>query len=193
VYVLGDASLVAPVLLFQLVGVTPVALTILDLSTAGGKLPLWRRLLAPLRNPIALGSLAGVAVSAAGVEIPGPVWDPVQLIGNMAVPAVLLAFGISLRGSTLPLRGGDRGAVLLAVGLKTVGQPLAAWALAVGVFGLRGAHLLDVVVTSALPAAQNLYTYASSYGVGERLARETILVSTALSVPVLVVVAAVLG
>lgn len=79
------------------------------------------------------------------------------------------------------------------MGLKTVGQPLAAWALAVGVFGLRGAHLLDVVVTSALPAAQNLYTYASSYGVGERLARETILVSTALSVPVLVVVAAVLG
>ncbi len=63
----------------------------------------------PLRNPVALGSLAGVAVSAAGVEIPGPVWDPVQLIGNMAVPAVLLAFGISLRGSTLPLRSGDRG------------------------------------------------------------------------------------
>lgn len=59
VYVLGDASLVAPVLLFQLVGVTPVALTILDLSTAGGKQPLWRRLLTPLRNPVALGSLAG--------------------------------------------------------------------------------------------------------------------------------------
>ncbi len=108
-------------------------------------------------------------------------------------PAVLLAFGISLRGSTLPLRSGDRGAVLLAVGLKAVGQPLAAWALAVGVFGLRGAHLLDVVVTSALPAAQNLFTYASSYGVGERLARESILISTALSVPVLVAVAAVLG
>ncbi|MGA5369831.1 AEC family transporter [Streptomyces griseoincarnatus] len=193
VYVLGDASLVAPVLLFQLVGVTPVALTILDLSTAGGKQPLWRRLLTPLRNPVALGSLAGVAVSAAGVRIPGPVWDPVQLIGDMAVPAVLLAFGISLRGSTLPLRSGDRGAVLLAVGLKAVGMPLVAWALAVGVFGLRGAHLLDVVVTSALPAAQNLFTYASSYGVGERLARESILVSTALSVPVLLTVAAVLG
>ncbi|MFJ9662755.1 AEC family transporter [Streptomyces griseoflavus] len=193
VYVLGDASLVAPVLLFQLIGITPVALTILDLSTAGEKQPLWRRLLTPLRNPIALGSLAGVAVSALGVEIPGPVWDPVTLIGNMAVPAVLLAFGISLRGSRLPLRGGDRGAVLLAVGLKAVGQPLVAWALAVGVFGLRGAHLLDVVVTAALPAAQNLFTYASSYRVGETLVREAILVSTVLSVPVLVVVAALLG
>jgi predicted permease len=74
-----------------------------------------------------------------------------------------------------------------------VGQPAVAWALAAGVFGLRGAQLLDVVVTSALPAAQNLYTYASTYGVGERLARDAILVSTVVSVPVLVGVAAVLG
>ncbi|MER5844513.1 MULTISPECIES: AEC family transporter [Streptomyces] len=193
VYVLGDASLVAPVLLFQLVMVAPVALTILDLATTGEKQPLWRRLLTPLRNPVALGSLAGVAVAASGVEIPGPVMDPLTLIGNMAVPAVLLAFGISLRGSAPPLRSGERGPVLLAVALKSVGQPVVAWALAVGVFGLRGAQLLDVVVTSALPAAQNLFTYASSYRVGETLAREAVLVSTLLSVPVLVVVAAVLG
>ncbi|MBD0423195.1 AEC family transporter [Streptomyces sp. TRM S81-3] len=193
VYVLGDASLVAPVLLFQLVGVTPLAVTILDLPGEGDKGPLWRRLLTPLRNPIALGSLAGVAVAAAGLRVPSPVMDPLTLIGNMSVPAVLLAFGISLCGSTMPLRGPDRYPVLLAVALKSVGQPAVAWALAAGVFGLRGAQLLDVVVTSALPAAQNLYTYASTYGVGERLARDAILVSTVVSVPVLVGVAAVLG
>ncbi|MGW4927216.1 AEC family transporter [Streptomyces parvulus] len=193
VYVLGDASLVAPVLLFQLVLVTPVAVTILDLSGGGAKGPLWRRLLTPLRNPIALGSLAGVAVAATGLRVPAPVMDPLTLIGNMSVPAVLLAFGISLCGSTMPMRGADREPVLLAVALKAFGQPAAAWALASGVFGLRGAQLLDVVVTSALPAAQNLYTYASTYEVGERLARDAILVSTVVSVPVLVAVAAVLG
>ncbi|MEU1104164.1 AEC family transporter [Streptomyces tibetensis] len=193
VYVLGDASLVAPVLLFQLVGVTPVALTVLDLASGGEKRPLWQRLLTPLRNPIALGSLAGVAVSASGRTLPGPLMDPLTLIGNMSVPAVLLAFGISLRGSTLPLRGAERAPVLLAVALKSVVQPLVAWALAVTVFDLRGALLLDVVVTSALPAAQNLFTYASSYRVGEVLAREAILLSTVLAVPVLVAVAALLG
>jgi malonate transporter len=193
VYVLGDASLVAPVLLFQLIGVTPIALTILDLSGEGEKGPLWRRLLTPLRNPIAVGSLAGVAVSAAGVKVPAPVLDPLTLIGGMSVPAVLLAFGISLCGSTMPGRGPDRHPVLLSVALKSLGQPAVAWALAAGVFGLRGAPLLDVVVTSALPAAQNLYTYASSYGVGERLARDSILLSTVISVPVLVGVAALLG
>ncbi|MGV9643144.1 AEC family transporter [Streptomyces sp. NPDC004822] len=194
VYVLGDASLVAPVLLFQLVGVTPVALTILDLSNGGAKGgPLSHRLLTPLRNPIALGSLAGVAVSAAGVRVPAPVLDPLTLIGGMSVPAVLLAFGISLCGSTMPGRGPDRLPVFLSVALKSLGQPAAAWALAAGVFGLRGAPLLDVVVTSALPAAQNLYTYASTYGVAERLARDAILLSTVASVPVLVAVAALLG
>ncbi|MER6093831.1 AEC family transporter [Streptomyces bluensis] len=193
VYVLGDASLVAPVLLFQVIALTPIALTILDLSGRGDKGPLWRRLITPLRNPIAVGSLAGVAVSASGLTVPGPVMDPLTLIGNMSVPAVLLAFGISLCGSTMPGRGTDRHPVLLSVALKSVGQPVVAWALAAGVFGLRGEPLLDVVVTSALPAAQNLFTYASRYRVGEALARESILLSTVLSVPVLVVVAALLG
>ncbi|MFI1162400.1 AEC family transporter [Streptomyces sp. NPDC020801] len=193
VYVLGDASLVAPVLLFQQIMVTPIALTVLDLSGTGEKGPLWQRMLAPLRNPIAVGSLSGVLVSATGLEVPGPVMDPLTLIGNMSVPAVLLAFGISLHGSTAPGRGRDRHLVLLSVALKSVGQPLAAWALASAVFGLRGAPLLDVVVTSALPAAQNLFTYASRYRVGESLAREAILLSTILSVPVLVSVAALLG
>ncbi|MET9255173.1 AEC family transporter [Streptomyces sp. NPDC003717] len=193
VYVLGDASLVAPVLLFQQIMVTPIALTVLDLSGDGEKGPLWQRLLTPLRNPIAVGSLSGVAVSASGLRVPGPVLDTSQLIGGMSVPAVLMAFGISLCGSSLPGRGTDRAPVLLSVALKAVGQPLAAWALAVSVFGLHGAPLLDVVVTAALPAAQNLFTYASRYRVAETLARESVLLSTIAAVPVLGIVAAVLG
>ncbi|MEU6224112.1 AEC family transporter [Streptomyces sp. NPDC047042] len=193
VYVLGDASLVAPVLLFQTIVVTPIALTVLDLTGPGKKGPLWRQLITPLRNPVAVGSLSGVLVSAAGIGVPAPILDPLNLIGGMSVPAVLLAFGISLSASTLPLRGRERTPVLLSVALKSVGQPMAAWALGAGLFGLHGAPLLDVVVTSALPAAQNLFTYASRYRVAETLARESILLSTVLAVPVLVVIAALLG
>jgi predicted permease len=192
-YVLGDASLVAPVLLFQVVLVTPIALTVLDLSGMGEKGTVWRRLLTPLRNPIAVGSLSGVVVSAAGWHLPGPFMNPLTLIGNMSVPAALLVFGMSLHGSAAPGRGRDRQLVLLSVALKCLGQPAAAWALASYVFGLHGAPLLDVVVTSALPAAQNLFTYASRYRIAESLARESILLSTVVSVPVLVGVAAVLG
>uniref|UniRef100_A0AAU3H4R6 AEC family transporter n=1 Tax=Streptomyces sp. NBC_01401 TaxID=2903854 RepID=A0AAU3H4R6_9ACTN len=193
VYVLGDASLVAPVLLFQQIVVTPLALTVLDLSRPGEPRPLWQRLTTPLRNPIAVGSLSGVVVAATGWTVPSPALEPLTLIGNMSVPAVLLAFGISLRGSGMPARGENKGAIVLSAALKTTAQPLIAWSLGAGVFHLHGAALLDVVVVSALPAAQNLYTYASQYRIAEQLARESILLSTAVSVPALIAVAALLG
>lgn len=194
VYVLGDASLVAPVLLFQQLVATPVALTVLDLHTAGPHQSWARRLTAPLRNPVAVGSLSGVLVAATGLKVPAVVSDPLELIGDMSVPAVLLAFGISLHGSTWPGRSGpDRVPVLLSTALKSVGQPVIAWALAVGPFGMRGPALLDVVVIATLPAAQNLFTYATLYRTSERLARESVLLSTMVSVPALVVVAALLG
>ncbi|MFJ9057856.1 AEC family transporter [Streptomyces sp. NPDC102409] len=193
VYVLGDASLVAPVLLFQQIVVTPLALTVLDLTRPGGPRPLRQRLTTPLRNPMAVGSLSGVAVAAIGWTVPAPAFEPLTLIGNMSVPAVLLAFGISLRGSGIPACGENRPAIALSAGLKTTVQPLVALAVGAGVFLLRGAALLDVVVISALPAAQNLYTYASQYRVAEQIARESILLSTVASVPVLITIAAVLG
>lgn len=71
-----------------------------------------------------------------------------------------------------------------------------AWAVGAGLaglFGLRGEALLAVVVIAALPAAQNLFAYASHYRVAERFARESVLLSTLLSVPVLITVAALLG
>ncbi|BAG17469.1 hypothetical protein SGR_640 [Streptomyces griseus subsp. griseus NBRC 13350] len=46
---------------------------------------------------------------------------------------------------------------------------------------------------AALPAAQNLFTHTSHYGVAERFARDSILLSTLLSVPALIAVAALLG
>ncbi|CAM5233457.1 MULTISPECIES: AEC family transporter [Streptomyces] len=193
VYVLGDASLVAPVLLLQQILVTPLALTVLDLGRPGEPMSLVRRLTTPLRNPMAIASLAGVTVAASGRTLPGPLLEPLALIGDMSVPAVLIAFGISLHGGERPGRGEDRGALYLSAGLKTVAQPIVAWAVGAGLFGLRGEALLDVVVIAALPAAQNLFTYASHYRVAERFARESILLSTLLSVPVLIAVAALLG
>lgn len=193
VYVLGDASLVAPVLLFQLLVLTPTALTVIDWASTGGGASVWKRISAPLRNPILVCSLLGIASAATGWAIPQPVLEPVSLLGGMSVPAVLLAFGISLRGATMPATGAERGPVLLSVGLKSVVHPLLAWAVGAGLFGLSGSSLFAVVVVAALPAAQNLFTYASQYQTGVRLARESILLSTVLSVPVLFTVSALLG
>ena len=51
-------------------------------------------------------------------------------------------------------------------------------------FGADQHQLLVVTVLAALPSAQNINTYAALYQRGDRLARDTTLVSTLLSVPV---------
>ncbi|GGV44973.1 membrane protein [Actinomadura cremea] len=191
--VLGDASLLAPVLLLQQVVITPIALTVLDLSRPGDPKSLPQRLATPLRNPLAIASLAGVTIAATGLTVPETALGPLTLIGNVSVPAVLLALGMSLRGTTLPGRGNDLPAIVLSAALKTAVQPLVACGLGATVFGLHDADLLDVAVIAALPAAQNLYTYASQYRVAEQLARESVLLSTLLSVPALIAIAALLG
>ena len=48
-------------------------------------------------------------------------------------------------------------------------------------------------MTSALPTAHNVFVYAATYDRGTLLARDVILLSTIVSVPVLVAVALVLG
>jgi predicted permease len=64
---------------------------------------------------------------------------------------------------------------------------------AAGLLGLDGRALLAVAITSALPTAQNVFTHANRYGRARVLARDTILVTTVLCLPVMLLIAAVLG
>jgi malonate transporter len=193
-YALGNAAEVAPVMLFQLTVLAPLFTTVLDLTSAradGERPPLWRTLTAPVRNPIALASAAGLTVSATGLRPPDPVLAPVELIGNLAVPAMLLAFGLSLRGAPRP-GAADSGPSLLAVLLlKNLVQPVLALTLGL-VLGLEGHALLAVVVCAALPTAQNVFGYAVRFGQGVTLGRDAGLATTLLSAPVLVTVVALL-
>lgn len=195
VYVLGDASYVAPVLLFQLLVMAPVGLGVLARSrTPDGAAPTrWRTLTQPLRTPVVVGCGLGLLLGQSGLELPDVVLRPVELVAALAVPAALLAYGMSLHGAARPGAGVGAGQVWLAVALKTAAQPLVAYALGRWVADLEGVALLAVTVTSALPTAQNVFVYAAAYDRGTALARDVVLVSTVLSVPVLLGIAVVLG
>ncbi len=58
---------------------------------------------------------------------------------------------------------------------------------------LNRTALFGVVALAALPTAQNVFTYAYRYDRGTALARDTILVTTVLSIPALLVIAALLA
>ncbi len=150
-------------------------------------------LIRPLLTPVVLGCALGLLFAAVDGELPPILLEPVELLAALAIPAGLLAYGMSLHGAPRPASGTGAGQVWLAVALKTLVQPALAYALGRWAAGLGGEALLAVVLTSALPTAQNVFVYASSYDRGTLLARDTVLLSSVLSVPVLVVEALVLG
>ena len=206
VYVLGDGALVAPILLFQLLVLAPGAFLVLDAGGDGGRdVPgrsawrmLWGVLRRPLRNPITVASLLGLAAALAGIELPEPIMQPISLVGAAAVPVALLAYGLGLSGARRGARPDDAGEttgrkdVALAVLLKCFVQPVAAYLTGL-LLGLDGTMLFAATLFAALPTAQNIYVFASHYRTGRRLARTTLMVTTGLSIPIMAVVSALLG
>ena len=205
VLVLGDAATIAPILLLQLLGLTPATFTVLDAVTRRGNPSRLATLTVPLRNPLLWGVVAGTAANLSGLDLTawcgGYPAQGLEMLGRVAVPLMMLALGMSLAGAPRPLRSpepdasvrgaGRRSGLWLAVGWKLAVMP--GLAVVVGLAtGLSGAQLLTPVVTAALPTAQNVFMYASRYGAAKDLARDAVLLTTAGFVPVVLLAAAIL-
>ncbi|OLO68148.1 transporter [Actinomyces oris] len=263
VLVLGDAATIAPILLLQLLVLTPVTFTVLDAVTRRGNPSRLATLTVPLRNPLLWGVVAGTAANLGGVDLKewggGYPAQGLEMLGRVAVPLMMLALGMSLAGAPRPLRNpapeeaapprpgsparsvqsvqsarqgqdpqvaevgseahaadttggrlpreegapalgarswshhgaGRRSGLWLAVGWKLAVMPGLAAAVGLAA-GLSGAQLLAPVVTATLPTAQNVFMYASRYGVAKDLARDAVLLTTAGFVPVVLLAAAIL-
>lgn len=261
VQVLGDASFVAQIILFQVLLVTPVVLTLLDARTRGGAgagtatgkqagpgSAVRRALTLPVRNPVIMASFLGVVVSALGLRLPHALAASCDLLGAAAVPTALIALGLSLNrrpsaGTPAPERARNgqpaprtgrtglvrctwlarrreparhngparrdgsarrnrsarrtevaaRAEVAVVVVLKTLVQPLIAYAVGGPLLRLPDHQLLAVVVCSALPTAQNVFVYAQQYGLDTRPARDFVVASTVVSMATLSLVVWALG
>ena len=192
-YVLGDAALIAPMLLMQLLVLQPIALAVLDTVTALTAFSARRLLVRSATNPLTVGTLLGVVVALTGVDLPRALTEPLDLVGGMAVPAVLLAYGVSLRLGPRPGAGGSSAEIAAITVLKLVVQPGVGYLVGRYALGLDGLPLLAVTVTAALPTAQNIFVHATRYDRAPTLARDAIFATTVLSVPVLFVIVALLA
>ena len=192
VFVLGDANFVAPLLLFQIMVYSPLALTILDLSTMGKKASIRNIVVTPFKNPIVLAGAAGLLLSIFGIELPEAIMQPFDLVGGAAVPGALLAFGLSLYGARVLQKGkSPRRDVLLASTMKMVLQPVLGYLMGLAM-GLEGHELFAITVISALPTAQNVFVAASRYKTGLTVAKDTVLITTVVAVPAMIGVAVLL-
>lgn len=190
-YVLGDVRVVAPVMLVQVLVLTPVCLIIIDLSTQV-RIDVRTILLQPFRNPAIVAALTGLAVALWGGQVPDLLMSPFEIVGGACVPLFLLTFGMALRGQPLIVAGPARHEVAAATTIKIVVMPVIAFVLGRYVFHLSDPELFPVVVVAALPTAQNVYNVAVRFGRSESMSISTIMVTTVLSVPVLLLAAALL-
>lgn len=191
IYVLGDPAWAAPVLLLQLLVLQPLWLAALDAS-GGDRISLARLLSSPFTNPLTIGSLLGLAVALTGIRLPSVVLDPIELIAGLAIPCMLIAFGISLRLSPLPGRDGTAVELVVANVLKLALMPVVAVVVAGPVLGLDSHTVLAAGVMAALPTAQNVFVLAVAYGRGEQLARDVVFTTTLLAMPAMLVLVAVM-
>jgi len=194
-YALGDATWIAPVLLVQTAVMQPLALAHLDYERARGtgeRVPVARLLTLPFRNPLTVGAVLGLLLNLAHLRLPGVLETPLTMLGGVAVPSMLLAFGISLRLDPRPRRGPDTIESTVVTIIKVGIQPLTAFLLARFALHLDEHSVRAVTVIAALPPGQNIYVFGMRYGVRELFARDTIFRATIVSAAVILALAALL-
>ncbi|MDD9347305.1 AEC family transporter [Mumia sp.] len=193
IYVLGDASAVAGALLLQLLVLAPLAFVVLDQSESMERPTVLTVLSRPFRNPLTVGAVVGVVVALTGVPVPRWVADPIDLLAGLAIPGMLIAFGISLRLGPRPGASGAGTQVAILTVVKLAVQPLVAYLVARFALGLDGSALLAVVVVAGLPTAQNVFVTAVRYDRSVAVVRDVVFATTVLSFLTILAIAALLA
>ncbi|MBT6406329.1 MAG: AEC family transporter, partial [Rhodospirillaceae bacterium] len=134
-------------------------------------------------NPFVLSIAAGVAWSATGWAIPGPVESFTELLGKAAAPTALFALGATLAGRPILETMADAMAESLHMSTaKLFIHPLLVWVSMTMLFDIPDAWVTAAVLTAAAPVAGNVYIIASNYDVYALRASTAVLISTAIAV-----------
>lgn len=116
------------------------------------------RLLDAWRSPSVLAAFAGVAVSLSGLGVWPPLMTAVRMVGDIAVPLMLLALGVRMAESRIGAIGfGLKGALL-----RPLAGTAAAW-MAAHAFGLPEREQGLLLIYGALPPAVLNYMFAERY------------------------------
>jgi len=157
-FAFGEAGLERALVLFVL---SSVVLYTFGPLVLGGSSS-WRELpfAGVLRLPVIWAALAGISFNLLGVTLPAGVMRGLGLLGDAAIPLVLLVLGVQMQrtGVMRPTPVNWAG-----TGFKLVVGPLVgytvAWAL-----GARGLDLAVLTLLAAMPPAVNTFMLALEFG-----------------------------
>ena len=135
-----------------------------------------------LRNPLLLSLALGGGVNLLQIPVPSFIAAAAAMLGNGALPLLLLSIGASLRFSAIR---GNAVPIGLAIAAKALVFPLVL--VGMGLFlGLDALSLTVLAAVGAAPTANSTYTLAAELGGDARLMAEIISTQTvvaALSMP----------
>ncbi|WP_417492750.1 AEC family transporter [Maricaulis sp.] len=126
-----------------------------------GAAPNWRSILYRIiTNPLILGSVAGGVVNLAHIPVPAALIDTLTLMGQAALPLILLSVGAGLNFTTLRARPR---LLALSVFLKLMIGPLVFYGVGKAM-GLEGIPLTILLLTGSSPGAGSAYVLAQQMG-----------------------------
>lgn len=141
------------------------------------------------RVPLLYASILGFAVNRLGIAVPQPIFEPINLIGQMNLMLMLLILGMQL--STVKITDGRR-AIATAVALRLVAATVIG-ALVADVLGMQGLTRQAVIIESGTPTAVYAAIIATEYDAAPGFASAVIFVSTLASIATMTVALALLG
>jgi predicted permease len=131
-----------------------------------------------VKNPMIVSMVLGLAWSATGLDVPGPVNEFLAILGAAATPGALFAIGASLAG-----KSAERVQVAGWLSFcKLVLHPLAVAFAALLLFPVDRFDAAVMIAAASLPVAGNVYILAQHYGVAPHRVSASILISTAVSI-----------
>ncbi len=143
-----------------------------------GEASVRRSLLNVFTVPLPYATALGLVLNMGGLTLPLPLDRAVTVLGQAAVPCMLLILGLQLSRSSVK---GRTGPLLLAAAARLVIAPLVAVALA-ALLGLTGLTRQVSIVEASMPSAVLAGVLATEFGSDAEFATAAILVSTLASV-----------
>jgi len=140
-----------------------------------------RIFISAFRNPLVAGAAAGMAVSVAGLSLPGPASSFFTILGRAAGPTALFSLGLFLATHKFPAIGAVAGKVSAIAAAKMLALP----AIAIGaayMLGIRDGHALAALsLFTLVPTGVGAFIMASQYKIYTTETAAAVSVTTVLS------------
>lgn len=180
-FAFGEAGLEVSILTFFFFNLSLSSLAIV--LAQGEKASLGQAIVNAIKIPIFPAGVLALALQALGVRVHEVLLRPIDLLGQAAIPLMLVLLGMQLARTRLQ---SGAGFLTLSATLRLVVAPLVALALA-ALLGIQGLAKSVIILQTSTPSAVLPLLYSLKFGTRPDLVAGAIFISTLLSAATLTI------